>query len=229
MLWVVLSLYALIVTVVLVKVGIGRAALAEAASMKRLVDSRDLRKRALGMAETDRLIREQDHELLPDSDHKHLNCYICGPGPLLKGKVPSKFQHPLFREEERQYYHGYSTMLRQVLIPANTSTAEVVSSEVIQDGKYTGMHSIMLDVDLPVAVIESTHTGHHHLYIDRLVTWRQYKKLLRAMRDCGVIEKGYYNTSISRRATHLRPPWVTKPDKPASKTKKKRTGWRGRH
>lgn len=206
-----------------------RVMLAEASSVRRRIDSRGVRHRALDLAVTDRLIREQDHELLPDIEHKHLNCYICGPGPLLQGRVPSKFEHPLFKEESQKYIDDYSWGWRQVLLPANTSTAEIVSSEIIQEGKYTGMHSIMLDIDYQVAVVETSTTGHHHLYIDKAVNWRQYKRLLRAMKDCGVIESGYYTSSVSRRATHLRPPWVRKSDPvEAPKSKKRDKRWRGR-
>lgn len=72
------------------------------------------------------------------------------------------------------------------------------------------LHAPALDVDLPVQVIESSTPGHYHLYIDRPMTWKEYKHLLRALARAGIIEKGYYKASVKRGATFLRKPGVKK-------------------
>jgi hypothetical protein len=38
------------------------------------------------------------------------------------------------------------------------------------------------------------------------MSWLAYKKLLRGLRGAGLIEYGYYNASLQRKATHLRLP-----------------------
>jgi hypothetical protein len=86
---------------------------------------------------------------------------------------------------------------------------------VIKDGKYTGQHSIMLDIDLPATLIESSTVGHHHLYIDHAMPWKQYKRLLKALAEAGVIERGYDHAAIRQGSTMLRPPWVQKTARPA--------------
>lgn len=72
------------------------------------------------------------------------------------------------------------------------------------------MHTVMLDIDHPVRVVESSTPGHYHLYIDVPISWDKYEPLLRALASAGVIEEGYYGASARREATHLRLPWVAK-------------------
>jgi hypothetical protein len=222
MTWVLLVLW-LVTLTALLRVAPATWIVRESGSLRRRWDMRSLNREAIEDANTDRLIRESDHQLAPNEKHKHVNCYICGPGPLLKGTVPSKYQHPFFKDERIALSDGYgqswwSNELRSSL----AEYADVVSSTVIKEGHVTGLHSIMLDFDFPVTVVESTTTGHHHLYIDHLVTWHQYRALLAAMRNCGLIEEGFYSSSVARRATHLRPPWVEKvKHKPAAKVESK--------
>jgi hypothetical protein len=66
-----------------------------------------------------------------------------------------------------------------------------------------GRHAPALDIDLPCR-LESSSPRHYHLYIDKPMSWRAYKKILRAFRHAGIIEDGYYRASVQRKATHLR-------------------------
>lgn len=68
----------------------------------------------------------------------------------------------------------------------------------------------MLDIDMSCRLIETSTPGHHHLYIDQPMTWRRYKRLLKALVKAGIIEKNYYKASLARKGTHLRPPWNEK-------------------
>lgn len=100
--------------------------------------------------------------------------------------------------------------------PANRlMEASLLTSEVGDD-----RHVIALDLDLPAALVPSTTEGHYHLYIDKELTWTEYKKLLLAMAEAGVIEDGYAMASIQRRATHLRTPWTSKQDQDADIVRK---------
>ena len=65
-------------------------------------------------------------------------------------------------------------------------------------------HFPCIDMDYPVFAVPSRTPGHTHLYIERAVSWTNYKKLLKALLECGLIEQGYYNASIGHGMTLLR-------------------------
>jgi hypothetical protein len=71
-------------------------------------------------------------------------------------------------------------------------------------------HYPVLDLDIPARLIPSSTSGHSHLYIDKLLSWSQYKELLTALANAGIIEDGYAGASIARGHTAVRLPWVTK-------------------
>lgn len=110
---------------------------------------------------------------------------------------------------------------RQVLYKAGHGTrkrvwsareANIISSELsgTKDSKGEPLHRILLDIDCPVAAFESTTENNFHLYIDKQITWEDYTDLLKAMAKCGIIQEGYVEASLKRKATHLRLPWVFK-------------------
>jgi len=74
-----------------------------------------------------------------------------------------------------------------------------------------GKHMPVLDFDLPARYVPSSTPGHGHLYIDVPMTWEQHEAILVALRDAGVIQPGFANASIARKATMCRPEWVKKP------------------
>lgn len=153
-------------------------------------------------------IQEREHELFPDrTDWKHLDCRVCGPGPLKRGFVPSIFPHIFYRLNKEWVSDGYSRWQMEKRQECLPQYAQVVSSEL---DERRGYHTVMIDVDLPARLIESSTEGHYHLYIDRPMRWWRYKRLLKALMRAGVIEEGFYKASLSRKATHLRPPWVEK-------------------
>jgi hypothetical protein len=73
------------------------------------------------------------------------------------------------------------------------------------------LHTVAIDIDHAVRVVPSTTEGHFHLYIDVPMPWRKYRRILKALRNAGVIESGYYSAAVARRATFLRLPWIRKP------------------
>lgn len=73
-----------------------------------------------------------------------------------------------------------------------------------------GYHLPVIDLDMPARVVPSSTPGHHHLYIDKRVSWGQYVKLLEALQDAGLVEPGYVASSRKRGYTAVRPPWVRK-------------------
>lgn len=77
------------------------------------------------------------------------------------------------------------------------------------------MHSPVLDIDFAARLVPSSTEGHFHLYLDGLTLgWPEYKKLLKALADAGVIESGYYDASVRRQMTCVRPPGVMKERQP---------------
>lgn len=90
--------------------------------------------------------------------------------------------------------------------------ANCISSRLAgQDEERTDMmHTVIVDIDHPVRVVESSTPGHYHLYIDVPIPWSQYEPLLAALANAGVMEEGYYRAAVRREATHLRLPWVAK-------------------
>lgn len=92
--------------------------------------------------------------------------------------------------------------------------------EVVEEGKgnlysselagQTGYHVPTLDIDLPCELVPSTTEGHFHLYIDKPMLWGDYIRLLDALHEAGIIQKGFYELSLARGATFLRKPGVEK-------------------
>lgn len=114
--------------------------------------------------------------------------------------------------------------------------ADVVSSELEEldtvwgDWVLNGLHSPALDLDFPQAVetfaalidagllkghlVQSSTPGHAHYYAESLMPWPAYARLLTALDEAGVLEKGYVEASLRRKATFLRPPGVRKGEEP---------------
>lgn len=124
----------------------------------------------------------------------------------------SRYVHPYYRVDfgNDAYDDGDTEAKNAELQDRRASCvldgANCVSSETILDD----VHTIMLDVDHPVRVVDSTTPGHHHLYIDVALPWPKYLALLEALAEAGVVEPGYVAASKRRGATFLRLPWVAK-------------------
>jgi hypothetical protein len=67
----------------------------------------------------------------------------------------------------------------------------------------TGYHRPVLDIDMPVTLTPSKTPGHHHLEIERNLTWRQYKRLLRALAAAGIVERSWVRASIRSGASFV--------------------------
>lgn len=89
--------------------------------------------------------------------------------------------------------------------------ANLVSSEIVdRNGNPTGKHKVAIDIDLPHCYVPSSTPGHGHLIIDTDLDFEAYEKLLTALREAGIIEKGFLGAARVRRATWLRTPWTKK-------------------
>ena len=69
-----------------------------------------------------------------------------------------------------------------------------------------GLHLAMFDVDIDAMLVPSRTPGHWHLYFDRRLTWRQYKKLMKAMAAADIIDRKWVSANLSRKQSFLRVP-----------------------
>lgn len=84
--------------------------------------------------------------------------------------------------------------------------ADIIASSI----PGTGLHTIMLDLDVPAKLVPSSTPGHSHLYIDVTLPWWRYRRLLDALVEANVLEPGYVRASKVRGFTALRLPWIRK-------------------
>ena len=92
---------------------------------------------------------------------------------------------------------------------ADLDMADIVTSEMAsRDGSR---HKIVLDIDHPIVVLNSTTPGHHHLFIDKELGWGEYLEVIRVLVKVGIVEEGYLGASAHRGFTGVRLPWIVKP------------------
>lgn len=83
--------------------------------------------------------------------------------------------------------------------------AELIGS--LTEGEW---HLPVFDLDYEAQLVPSKTQGHFHLYLNKPITWRQYKRVLRAMAAAGLIQKNYYRQSRRRGQAFVRIPNVRK-------------------
>ena len=75
-----------------------------------------------------------------------------------------------------------------------------------------GLHAPVLDIDFGAHLVPSSTPGHFHLYLNKAMTWRKYRRLLRALGRAGILEPGYVKASLRRGYSAARKPGVRKPE-----------------
>ena len=84
--------------------------------------------------------------------------------------------------------------------PTSERTANLISSEDTQ-----GLHTPFLDIDFEAELVPSRTPGHYHLMLHGIrMPWADYEKVINVLADVGIIEDGYRNASLARKATFLR-------------------------
>jgi hypothetical protein len=96
-----------------------------------------------------------------------------------------------------------TTTSRQRRAISGALTRAGLALSFLADGPHVA-RTVTFHMDAPAEVHPSKTPGHHHLYIDQLMTWRQYKRLLRALARAGVLEKAWVRTSIKSGGTFAR-------------------------
>lgn len=91
------------------------------------------------------------------------------------------------------------------------SGADVVSSKFREpDWDDSSRHMLVLDIDVPAALVPSSTPGHHHLFIQSEMSWDEYVRILDALAAARILEPGYVSASKARGFTAVRLPWVRK-------------------
>ena len=72
-------------------------------------------------------------------------------------------------------------------------------------------HIVVIDVDHPAHLVDSSTPGHHHLYVEiPPVSFDAYRKWLEASAEIGLVSHGYVNACINRMHSDVRLPWIRK-------------------
>lgn len=122
------------------------------------------------------------------------------------GIDPGKAQAVDSATDGRDYRATPLEVVNPLAPPSETVTPQVVSSELadtVKNHHRDGNHVVAIDVDLPCHLIE-TSPGHHHLVIEREMSWARYRALLVALAEADIIERGFLEACLERRASHLR-------------------------
>lgn len=108
-----------------------------------------------------------------------------------------------------ELHHNSSTNEpdRGTVLTTDKAEANVINSDVLNS--WNAEHKIILDIDFPVHVVESSE-GKSHLYIDYAVSWDQVVMLMSVLVELGLLERGYMYASIDRGFTSVRVPWALK-------------------
>ncbi len=104
--------------------------------------------------------------------------------------------------------HGYGEILNDVTEMRLNELAKLGRAQpnLYISLQMDGSHLPVLDLDFPAKLVPSRTEGNWHLYLDRAVSWDKYQRLLLAMADAGLIERGYCDASIAKGYTAVRIP-----------------------
>lgn len=94
--------------------------------------------------------------------------------------------------------------------PWKGSTVEKANLITSEMPNLAGFHRPLLDLDWDSALLPSSTPGHHHLYINKAMSWDSYKKFLTVCKEVGLLQAGFVDNAIKRGATSLRLPWIDK-------------------
>jgi hypothetical protein len=119
-------------------------------------------------------------------------------------KLPEFVRNHVVAKLGREQKNG--SYINETIPIEELDKADVVTSK----SSIKDFHRPVLDIDFPIAIIESSTKGHYHLYMDKKLSWFEYEKLLRVLEEVGIIEEGYLYASLDREFTSVRLPWVGK-------------------
>jgi hypothetical protein len=128
----------------------------------------------------------------------------------LWAKLPKFMRtHQTVRTNMLQYNEYFDKEKKQDQFEERPITEANIITSLDTTG-YGSAHRPVLDLDFDAALLPSSTEGHHHLFIDKLMSTDDYYKLLDVMAEVGLLEQGYVDASKQRSATAVRLPWISK-------------------
>ena len=109
--------------------------------------------------------------------------------------APDETRRPVATEEEANLIGSWCAP------PVNVAGPD---GQPLVLGMQGDWHLPCIDIDHPLEVRESTTPGHFHLLIGKPMEWTRYVKLLDALADAGLVERGYVEASENRGQTFIR-------------------------
>ena len=92
----------------------------------------------------------------------------------------------------------YSEAEPQDVVATTFDRADLVGSKCWNGTLPTNRHLPVIDLDIPCTLVGSRTPGHHHLLIQKDVSWSAYVEILNAMADAGLVERGYVHATVRR-------------------------------
>ena len=133
--------------------------------------------------------------------------------PAINGQYLLFVDFEKTRNTDDGYDHDAAPLRERIVPPGDfhsaTSAIATDPGELCPDLR-SKKHRVVLDLDMPAAVISSSTPGHGHLYIDHELSWDEYVRLMDVMAEVGLLERGYVAASKRRGFTTVRLPWVRK-------------------
>jgi hypothetical protein len=151
------------------------------------------------------------HMPVPPEEGEEVSAIPTVPFPHDKKRNP--FPGQVLRRVEEFDEYGETEDSRKIvtdLEQATVVTSEVDSSITLVGDSFSITHKPVLDIDMPVIVVPSSTPGHHHLFIDKEMSWDEYHRLLNVLAEVGIIEEGYLGAAVMREHTAVRLQGVTK-------------------
>lgn len=122
------------------------------------------------------------------------------------------FEVPNLDEIDEEWMEGDYDVRRNGCKAEKDEYAQIVGSALAKHQPDEEQHHrLLLDLDHPALLLDSSTPGHHHLYVDVEIPDPEWRELIKALAKAGVIEEGYAEASLERGHTDLRLPWVRKP------------------
>jgi hypothetical protein len=132
----------------------------------------------------------------PLSAEEAAKCYSLDSEVVVDTKAITAYM----KSHAASYDGSFDQLLREAAENAVSTTHQVPGPKMA--------HPILLPLHVDAVVVDSA--SNHHLYLDTILSWDGYERVLGALKRAKIIEKKYYLMSIYREATCLRPPWAPK-------------------
>lgn len=106
--------------------------------------------------------------------------------------------------------HVVSSLIKDTV--AEPGTTGISVDELFGLKAAGGLHHVVVDIDQPAWLVESSTPGHSHLYVELPggTPWADYVEFLEAAAKIGLVEPGYVEASKVRGGTYVRLPWIRK-------------------